>query len=126
MVSHELLKEIQKVESKYKSVINAPDNVMEPILEIASSLHDQNRSALGKNTTMRSEAIREALSKVNTSTMTADEITSYLNTDIDVTKDGALVMDKHSVYSLLYAHKIPYKHKSKREYNPQILRGKKE
>lgn len=113
MVSHELLKEIQKVESKYKSVINAPDNVMEPILEIASSLHDQNRSALGKNASQRSSAITEALRRIDTSTMTADEITNYLNTDIDVTNDGALAMDKHSVYSLLNYHKISYKHKGK-------------
>lgn len=124
MKSKELLKEVQKVESEYKSVMNAPDEVMEPIIEISKKLGHKNRLTAGKNATQRSKAITNALNRINTSIMSADEITDYLNSDIDVTKDGALVMDKHSVYSLLNYRKIPYKRKSKGEYNPQIIRGK--
>lgn len=125
MKSEELLKQVQEVERKYQSVLDAPDEVMKPIIKISNHLEDKSRSTVGKNASSRSEAITEAIERIDTSTMTADEITDYLNQDIDVTNDGALVMDKHSVYSLLNHRKIPYKRKSRREYNPQIIRGKK-
>lgn len=127
MKSKELLKQVQKVESEYKSVLDAPDEVMKPIIEISAHLEsDTGHPVVDHRVAHHSIAITEALNRIDTSNMTADEIMDYLNSDIDVTYNGTKFMDKHTLYSLLRYRKVSYKHKSKGEYNPQILRGKKE
>lgn len=124
MLCEKLLKEVEAVERIYGTVLNAPDEIMKPIADIAIHLPHNNRVVTAPQASGRSEAITKALNRIDTSQMTADKILDYLNLDPDVTFGGARIMSSKSIYNLLENRGLPYKRKRRSEYSKRYVKAR--
>lgn len=109
----DLVEAVRQIESKYGSVMNAPDKDVQWLQKIAKpyygEIHKAPKMSGGMNAKQRGKQLSEAFAKLDTASMTLKEIAALFNADDELTFNGEFTFANQNVYLALKQRGLPYK-----------------